>query len=431
MARLTLDALMAPGGLLDAGSRLTQTLVTVPFEREQYRGKLEAEALGREREDQRIVKTDKIGYLKDRINTVSQRVNELRRALSAGDTADARITLAALKKGGLPTGLGKGATDALNAALKDAQGYEVEQRKALISKVGEKLSSANEQELASRTDKFFNDSLARVKKQYPDDNWGGGQAAGGLSAAALEMAKQDPQMQAELDHYLDEQSQLFDQYRKLVGHAEATTDVRRFLKQSMPDLAPQQKGLDPESMQLPPGAPHPDDAFATGNAAAPTGPATVPQFGRAAGAPPAVTTAPKNAREGFLRAQMALASPEAIAASRAAAAKAQQEKRGGQMLDARSMLAARAGVDPTPENLDAIGQILATVAPSGQDALALRLQQDASNAQTPRMVVSGSSPGGMLSWPQGRAPLPQTAPDMPAVLVPRIQQRLRMPSSAP
>src|SRR5690349_10804416 len=101
MPRLTAEALMAPGGLLDAGSRLTQTLLTVPFQREQFRAGLDEKALLREREDERIGKTDKINYLKDRISTTQQRIAELRRALMLGDKTEAQAILKSMgKKGG-------------------------------------------------------------------------------------------------------------------------------------------------------------------------------------------------------------------------------------------------------------------------------------------------------------------------------------------
>jgi hypothetical protein len=84
MPRLTFEALMAPGGLLDSGSRLTQTLIETPFKREQMRQGIREQELGRaeqkqlradsiaredmltekqaKREDERSAKQGRVGY---------------------------------------------------------------------------------------------------------------------------------------------------------------------------------------------------------------------------------------------------------------------------------------------------------------------------------------------------------------------------------
>lgn len=108
MPRLTMEALMAPGGLLDAGSRLTQTLVETPFRREQFRAgirekeleRAEGKALRQEafrREDERTAKGGRLEFLKSKVGAAEKKEAQLREAMLAKEETRLR---AMMKTGG-------------------------------------------------------------------------------------------------------------------------------------------------------------------------------------------------------------------------------------------------------------------------------------------------------------------------------------------
>lgn len=230
---------MAPGGLLDAGSRLTQTLMTVPFERERMRLGHEEKALGREREDQRIQKTDRIGYLRDRINATGVRMKELQGAIESEDAnaiksvvAEARAT-----KGqglGLPDEVQKD-IHSIDEALRQ---HEIKLRQDMLrnldipegttpAKKAELEAAWLEKEIAPSRESMFNEHKKRYKDAYAAaaavQQQQGGMAFNSKSSAA---ARKDPKLKQEMMALADEQTQLYDQYRRLVGHAEDITKAR-------------------------------------------------------------------------------------------------------------------------------------------------------------------------------------------------------------
>lgn len=259
MPRLTAEALMAPGGLLDAGSRLTQTLINVPFQREQFRAGLDEKALMIKREDDRISKNEKVGYLKDRISATQQRIAELRRAMMLGDKSEAMLALKSLGKSG---GAGGSSKAVLDVAARVGE-HEAKLREEGKTKLGAKFATAEtEDDIRRAVEKFEREEIARVKRLglWPEEADASLAAMGGsLKGIDLDMIKADPQLQVELDATLDQQSQLFDQYRELVGHAQDVVETRAFLSRSMPGLAPQGQARGQQPSALGPPGSNPED----------------------------------------------------------------------------------------------------------------------------------------------------------------------------
>lgn len=425
---------MAPGGLLDAGSRLTQTLIQVPFQREQFRAGLDEKALLREREDARIAKTDKINYLKDRISTTQSRIAELRRALMLGDKTEAAALLKGMNREGRVDGLSRGAQDAVNQALKSATDYEIDQRKQLITKVGQALSSQDEAGIKARTDKVRADALAEVRKEYPNEPWGGSGLLGGTSLKGIDvdMIKADPQLQVELDAALDQQSKLFEQYRELVGHAADEMDTRSFLYRAMPDVAPQgaQKpalgppGTNPEDYQNIQAPPMVTLPYGGGSTDAMKGalpqlddPSVLGQVGGNATpvqqdvllqqqqqSLPQLNADVLNLQAGITGLQGAGAMPGETAALQSQL----QTRQAAQQAATRNALTMEAFGVVTPETLAATDKILATLAPPGQTMLN---QELAGREQWSQMTAADATTG-----PQGY-PGPQVTPQ----ILPRIR----------
>lgn len=256
MPRLTAESLMAPGGLLDAGSRLTQTLINVPFQREQFRAGLDERALMVKREDDRIAKGEKVGYLKDRISATQQRIADLRRAMMLGDKSEASLALKALGKGS-----GGGNSKAVLDVAARVGEHEAKLREEGKTKLGAKFATAEtEEDIRKAVEKFEREEIARAKRlgNWPEEADASMAAMGGsFKGMNLDMIKADPQLQTELDAALDQQSQLFDQYRELVGHAQDVVDTRAFLSRAMPGLAPSAQGQQTPALG-PPGT-NPED----------------------------------------------------------------------------------------------------------------------------------------------------------------------------
>jgi hypothetical protein len=443
MARITAESLMAPGGLLDAGSRLTQTLMTVPFQREQFKAGLDEKALMTQREDQRIAKTDKIGYLKDRISTTQQRIAELRRALMLGDKNEAAVALKELQSGAN----GAKASKAVLDVAQRVGDYEAKLREETKTKLGAKFATAEtENDIKDSVAKYEQEEVARAKRlgdwpQEADATMATLMASGSLKGLNLDAIKADPQLQTELDAALDQQSQLFDQYRQLVGQAQDVVDTRSFLQRTMPGEAPKpgtpQKptlgppGTNPQDYQnLPPAPPMVTMPGADTKTAYLTAtqrlddPSVVNQLAQSAnpqqndqlvqqqqdGAPQLgqqLTTLDQSIQQG----QAAGMAPNEIQRLQTM----QQQKQQAKTATIRNALSMAAFNQVTPETLAATDKILATVQPAGQELLWQELQ---GNASSNAMNANSSALGA-----NGYTPPPDTyqGPRMTPHIVPRIQ----------
>lgn len=433
---------MAPGGVLDASSRLVQTLMEVPAQREMFRKGLEEKTALRQREDERIGKTDRIGYLKDRIATVQKRIHDLRNALGTGDTNEARVLAASLRKSG-GVGLSGDAAKAVEAGLKSVADREAEIRKQNDTKVGKGLATAQtEQQIKDEVAKFETEVFGRIKKQFPDAFTGG---PAGISADALALAKKDPQLQQELDVQLQQQDELFDQYRRLVGQTEDLRTAEQFLAKQIPDFAPSGKALTADPLM----GEHPDDA-------------APPEMPMARTAEPAGSP-----KDGLIAAMQALTDPVAINkyATNVGAAAYQQpqtmtrlselaltqapalnsaitnatqhrDERAGAGLDTmvvedklsqiqdkgREMMAQQLAASfgaVTPESLELARAILATVHPAGVNMGVQQAAVPPAPAPESYMYPGGGLGAGAFMQP---APVPPTF--MQGTLVPRMQRVL-------
>lgn len=448
MARVTAESLMAPGGLLDAGSRLTQTLINVPFQREQFRAGLDEKALLLKREDDQRSKNDKVGYLKDRIATVQQQIATLRRSLDIGDKTEAEIALKSLNKNGLGAtspALSKNASEAVNKALEQATSYEVDQRKQLITKLGEGFSSKDEQGIADRTAAVRDKALAEVRKQYPGEPW---DVSSGMSLKGIDLDKirSDPQLKQELDAALDQQTKLFDQYRQLVGQADDTVDAHSFLQRTMPDVAPGK----PAAPALGPPGTNPGD-YQNMPASQPPPMATLPGGGTrdamVAAAqrlddPSVIQNLAQNAnpmQQDQLAQQQLQSAPQlnqqmqtlndAVQQGQNAGMQPQEMSKIQGVLDQKRQ--ARAAIlhhalshaafgQATPETLNASAQLLATVAPAGQDMLFNEIvgdQEAAKNNADPSIGANGYTPTDSYTGPRIT---PQLVPRLQALAPPGI-----------
>lgn len=443
MARITAESLMAPGGLLDAGSRLTQTLINVPFQRQQFKAGLDERALMIQREDDRIAKTDKVGYLKDRIATNQQRIAELRRALMLGDKTEASVLLKAMGKTG-----GTGDPKAMLDHAARVADHEAKLREELKTKLGAKFASnETEDDIKAAVAKFEQNDIARMKAKglWHDDQDALNSVMGGKSLKGIDvdMIKADPQLQQELDAALDQQSQLFDQYRQLVGHAQDVVETRSFLQSQLPNEAPQAPG---EKPALGPPGSNPEDYE------------NLPQ------SPPMVTTA-ADANTAYSTALNRLDSPEVLASlannttpgqldvmgqqqitgapeldqglsgvnalvtqgqeaglrpgELAAAQSRQQTMQASKQATLRNALSMAAFQQVTPETLAATDQILATVHPAGQQMLWEEIVGTQKAAREPAKIPgSQANMAGGLTNPAATFSGPRITPH----LVPRLQR---------
>lgn len=448
MARVTAESLMAPGGLLDAGSRLTQTLLTVPFQRQQFKAGLDEKALMTQREDDRISKTDKIGYLKDRISTTQQRIAELRNSLNVGNRTEAALKLKALGKSG-----GSGATKATLDIAERVGKKRDELYTQFYDKIkGGFLKGKTKDDIDAMVQQFEADEIADAKRlgNWTDEDERGGMMS--LKGLDLDMIKADPQLQTELDAALDQQSQLFSQYRELVGQAQDVVDTRAFLERSLPGMAP--KGKQKEEPNLyPPGMgnSHPDEMNPPTMATVPDGPGgsgdARQQFGNATkgldasgilgqtadGANPLQADQLAEQQdaslpglhsditaltEGLQQGAAAGLPPDELSKIQAM----QQQKQKVQQEAVRRHLTSQAfeGV-VTPETLAATDKILATVAGSGHEMLNAELSGDVmANKVNTGADQAGIGPGIPATY-QGPRITPQLLPRIRALAPPGMK----------
>ena len=396
MPRITAESLMAPGGLLDESSRLTQTLLTVPFQREQIRARLDEKALMVKREDDIRKRGEQVNYLKDRIATNQQTIAELRRSLALGDKTEAAIALKKLKR--------EGASKATLDIAQRVGDYESKLRQEIKDKFGEGFATAKtEEDIARKVDAFHKTEVERAKKLgtlQEDEGDAAFAALGKLKGIDLDLIKKDPQLQDELDRVLDQQSKLFDQYRELVGMAGDEVSARSFVQNQIPDFAPTQIDEGPSISPPISEDQHPDASFAQ---AQPPPMATLPYgdkskgyadaigqldspaiFGQAAqNADPAQLDAmalQQQSSAGMARLgkesqvlqdaatrgpQLGMPAPELAKIQAAAQAKSAAKRR---VMATALSKAAFNGVT-TPETIAVADKLLNTVNPSGQDML--------------------------------------------------------------
>lgn len=265
MARLTLESLMAPGGLLDAGSRLTQTLITVPYEREQFRTALQEKEIERTRASEREAKSDRVGYLKDRLNVNAQHVQRLRSAMASGDQNELRAVLAQMRQGRGASQSAWADQKAYESFLNRRENYE----KDLLSRIGDVtkagMARVSAEQIPAELERFTAQLLKEATTQglYTPTK----DAAPDVKLDMTQLFKKDSRLQEELDNRLDEEAQLLDQYRRLVGHAEDITaakaaQVRVLDPAAMQPAAPAQAPEQPQVTHAPPKGPEARKALA-------------------------------------------------------------------------------------------------------------------------------------------------------------------------
>lgn len=232
MPRLTFEALMAPGGLMDSGSRLTQTLVETPLKREQLRqgireqelgraeqAKIRSEAFAREdkirteqntREDARVGKAGRIDYYKGRVNAADAHLQLAIR--EASDAFEKRMTAKYA---------GAGASASQMEIVKQA--VEIVKSKLANPALVEGIQS--DPTLIGRT---MDQAMAAVNAQFKSS----GLLTPELSAMAMssQAAGLDPQMKDEIERATKSSVDAWDLYRKEVGAADNRVEAQRFMQ---------------------------------------------------------------------------------------------------------------------------------------------------------------------------------------------------------
>jgi hypothetical protein len=417
---------MAPGGLLDAGSRLTQTLITVPYEREQFRTALREKEQAHARAVERQSKEDRVGYLKDRLATNSQRIQQLRGALASGDQNELRFAMSQLRQG----------RGAIQSAWTDQKAYESfltrreNYEKELLGQVSDQVNAGMARipadqipaEMQRFTEQLLKESAAAGQYTPVKD------PAVDLKLDATSLFKKDPKLQDELDQRLNEEQQLLDQYRRLVGHSEDIVRAQAAAEQAM-EFEPKTMRLSPSVMQ----GPQPSENRLTpvlGQAAAeqamefepktmrlspsvmqgpqPSENRLTPVLGQAQR--PVASAPSPDPRQDFAAALAGLTNPSARPGLNEQLARVQRPGLNPLALDLANRFAVQnQQVEPDP---GAAQQALSRLDPNQLTQIEQRLAQELSQANTPRLSFSSSAPGVIVTY-EGAAPRPVTAPPVP------------------
>jgi len=249
MPRLTFEALMAPGGLLDAGSRLTQTLIETPFKREQMRQGIREQEIGRaeqrnlraiafaredklrdeqnKREDARVEKKGRIDYYGAKASQADARYAAAMK--QAGDNFEKKMLAQIKAKGGdekqqaIWVKMMEQASSNVNAAL---------QNKDLQAKF------TNDPAFFSTTYKQAHDALM---EQFGDKAV---TTSGMINATTMQDSNVDEQLIKELEMSAQESIGAWENLRIETGAAKSRVDAHNFM---------QKNGLGTETDGLPKG----------------------------------------------------------------------------------------------------------------------------------------------------------------------------------